>query len=442
VKQPDIVVCIEHVAREFHLACAIRYLARARYGLAVQVLSLSQDLEAALANLRPHVVTVPFCRSRQDFGIETILERCPQARLVNLACEQLLNRGSRVFRLPADSLARREVTHVAAGDFFRQWLLQARVPPENVVTAGSLTCEMYRRPYRTLFESRRDELARMHGLDSNRPWVFFPENFSAAFMSAAHRRFRQRRGFRARDLRAYIAYSQATFRQVAPWCVAAASLGTVELIVRPRPAIDADVFARNLQDAAGSLPRERLHLIKSGNVREWIHASQLVVSNYSSTLVEAAVAGKPAFLLSPVDLPESALMDWYCWAERLSDREAFLQVLLQADDVRPPTRLAQWADRNLLPHGDAIANVTALLADICQGRRMAPCPTGQPRWSRATQRFRKHLRRGERQLRDLLLPGRKSCFVHSSDRISPQAVEACTRQWEQILGPDHRRVSA
>ncbi len=120
VPQPEIVYCIEHVARELDIACAVRHLARARYGLHVDVLVLARNLEAALAQRNPAVVAVPFFRSRGDYGVQTVLRRCPGVPIVNAACEQLLSPGNRRFRMPADRIARNDTLHVAAGAFFRQ----------------------------------------------------------------------------------------------------------------------------------------------------------------------------------------------------------------------------------------------------------------------------------------------------------------------------------
>jgi surface carbohydrate biosynthesis protein len=432
--QPDVVVCIEHVARELDIACALRSLARARHGLSVDVLVMAQDLEAALAIRRPQVAVVPFCCCRQDFGVRNLLRRCPGVPVVNLAFEQLLSAGNRAFRLPHDEVAREDVLHLAAGDFFAEWLLESGVVPRNVLKIGSIAYQMYRQPYRAVFESRRAELAKAHNLDPERPWVFFPENFSAAFMSPAHIRLRLRYGYDRHALQAYVDYARGSFEDTAQWCREAAELGHVELVLRPRPALSKSVFLDALRDKLGPLPGEHFHVIKDGSVREWILASQIVVSTYSSTLVEAALAGKPSYLLAPRDIPESAGVDWHAAASKISTRETFLDLMESPARAESAGELARWAEERFLSQGDALGNLTGVLAEITAGVREAP----RLRHMGSVATIKDHLQGGlkklERHCRGLLRPRRRRVFGHECDHVTTAEIEHRTHVWDLALG--------
>jgi surface carbohydrate biosynthesis protein len=461
--------CIEHVARELDIACAVRAIAQKKYGLNVHVHVLSNELDPVFEHHRPRLVAVPYCTSRQFFP-RALLLRWPNLPILNLACEQLLSPGNRKYRLPRDEFARSQVLHVAAGEFFRRWLLESGVPPEHIVPAGSTTFQMYRDPYRRFYGTHRETLAARHGLDPNLPWVLFPENFGAAFFSKSHIRKRIRGGYARHELADYVDYAQRSFREIATWCGAAASTDHVEMIVRPRPAIARGVFARAFLDAAGKGPRRHLHFIKDGNVQQWILASQLVVSSYSTTLLEAAVAGKPAFLIAPFPAPESAASDWHPFAPCVSDQDAFLQLVRRAADesfavgrasssplsaspqagslrhgteptARPrspehslqPDRLREWADRNLLSHGDAIENVARVIAEVCWGSRTVPVPSLPPIGTALNESIRESLRRTERFLRQQLRPRRRRVFGHECDAVDQRAINKRSSLWAELL---------
>ena len=274
----DVLYCVEHDARELDIACAVRAIVHQRYGLDLRLHFLANEFVASpdLGDVR--LLVVPSCTSR-EFAHKCVFDKLPGVPVVNAACEQLFSPANRRYRMPRDVFARCQVLHLAAGEFYRRWLMAAGVPDQHIELTGSPTFQLYRPPYRQFYEPNRDDLASAYGLDSGLPWVLFPENFGAAFFKASHVRKRLRGGFDRRQLADYIDYSQRSFGEIAQWCCRAAARGGVELIVRPRPAMSATVLAQSFLDAGGRPDGQNLHFIKDGNVREWIVASDIVVSS-------------------------------------------------------------------------------------------------------------------------------------------------------------------
>ena len=58
-KNVDILLFVEHVARELDVACAVKYLAGARYNLNVEIASTVYDIDRTLKLFKPEVVAVP-----------------------------------------------------------------------------------------------------------------------------------------------------------------------------------------------------------------------------------------------------------------------------------------------------------------------------------------------------------------------------------------------
>lgn len=428
----DVLYCIEHVARELNVACAVSSIAERGFGINVDIHVLNQTLSPRLDHASPKLIALPFCVSRK-FVARSILEQFPGVPIVNLACEQLYSRANRRHRLPKDDLARHQVTHAAAGPFFRDWLIDAGVTPDRVEVVGSLPFQLYRDPYRKYFGRRRLEFAETFGLNPALPWVVLPENFGAAFFTRSQRRKRTRGGYRRRHLREYIRYAQESLREISDWCGAAASVANAEIIVRPRPAMAQQVLVDTMINAATTGAQKHWHFIKEGTIQDWIFASDLVVSSYSTTLLEAAVAGVPAFMLEPIEVPYSAGSEWHAVAPSVRKRDDFLALIDSVQDQTAESALSDWAQQNLLSSGDAIENTARLFADICHGKRQVPTPAGPPRIDAAISCIQDLGRMPERLVRRAIKRPTERIFGHECDRVDKSLVDACQDRWDRLL---------
>jgi hypothetical protein len=68
-----------------------------------------------------------------------------------------------------------------------------------------------------------------------------------------------------------------------------------EPILRPRLITPLEDFVAAVRRVVPDIP-SRMHISEPGTVREWIMASDVTVSSHSTSLIEAAVARKPAFM--------------------------------------------------------------------------------------------------------------------------------------------------
>ncbi|MBM4002647.1 MAG: hypothetical protein FJ295_05065 [Planctomycetes bacterium] len=441
MRQADVVLFVEHVSRELDIACVIRHLAWQRFGMEVGVASLTQGLEQTLRGTPPSVIAVPYFYSRRDMGIREILMRWPGVRVVNLAYEQLVSPGNQQFKVPRDPIAREHVLHLAVGDFFREFLVRHGVPRDRVLMSGSLACSLYLAPYRRYFESQRARMATQYGLEINRPWVFFPENYGAAFFSDREVERRVREGCDRRDVEEYRRTSRDSLTQVADWCRHAALHEDVEIIIRPRPATSVDTLRASFREAAGELPPDRLHFIKQESVRQWTLACDTVVSSFSTTLVEAAVADRPAYLLMPSPLPRSMHCEWHDLAPKIATADEFQRLLREGPSPFATSLLRQWAQLELLSYGDPISKVAAILA-AAVGRdcHLPPVPSAP-----VLDRMRLQWKRSRRQWKQRLLTSTASPAANpceSPDAFDTHDVDERTAAWEQTLDLPSRDLRA
>jgi hypothetical protein len=426
--QPEILYLIEHVARELDIACAIQHLVRERCGMPVEVTSIHFDLHRAISRFRPRVVVTPYFYSAHDANLRYLIRGFPQARFVNLAFEQMLSRGNLSYKRPNEPVVRRHVLHLASGPFFRDFLCEHGVAPRHVRMVGSLPLALYHLPYRRIAEHRREALARQHRLDPHKPWIFFPENYSAAFLSDEQIESRIRQGFPQHDAYHYRQFARRSMQTVIPWCWRAARLGTAEWILRPRPSTSEATFVSTCREYAGTEPPANIHFIKAGTVREWNLACQMVVTSYSTSALEAAVAGKPVNLLVPEPFPDYMHVPWHDQAPQIATEDALLELARDASNAPPAAALEAWTKTNLLGYGDPIQLAAEIVADIASGKCEAPPPprTSQNAVSNALCAVRHKTR--------ALLSRRHASHPHyGNDQFTRRDVLRCTEQWGLLL---------
>jgi hypothetical protein len=233
-----------------------------------------------------------------------------------------------------------------------------------------------------------------------------------------------------------VAFCRDSFAQVIAWCQSVAALGPVEVIIRPRPATPASEFTAAVERA---IPGQRLavRIIKDETVREWILASDLVVSSYSTSLIEAAVAGVANAMLEPVPLINALRVDWQDHAARLTSEAAFRAACLAQTGAPHDTRLGQWARSHMMAHGDAVSNLANHLAGLVQRppaknaalRRRLLAPA-HPRWQPAWVAFELSRRRGAQHRRT----AQPVTTLYERDVVSSAEISARTQRWQALLG--------
>lgn len=135
------------------------------------------------------------------------------------------------------------------------------------------------------------------------------------------------------------------------------------VILRPRPATGIEELRAFAHGVLVDLPG-RLHIVKAESAREWIMASDQVMSSYSTTLIEAALCGKPVHLVSPEPMPDGLHDDWYDKLPWIRNEDELLKAAAASQQGGSGERLAQWARTRLLGNGDPVRNIAVALAAL------------------------------------------------------------------------------
>jgi surface carbohydrate biosynthesis protein len=411
-RRVSVIWLVEHLAREMDVACAAVALLRARFGIDAEVHHVYGDAPALLREVLPEVVVYPFFYQTQALALEDYVARWPDATHFNMAWEQVHYPMHEQSKAPSDAFTRSQVTHNAWGPFYRDYLERHGVPADHIHVNGNPAYGLYAEPYRGYFDSK-EVLAARYGLDARRRWIFVPENYRWAFLSDKRLRAFGHQGAQAEaeafQLREF---SRDSLRELLAWCVSLSRNEAIEVIFRTRPATGHDVMREFARAALPGGP-ERMQFIKHGTVREWVLASDVVVSSYSTTLAEAAVAGIPCVMAQPMPIPEALWCDWYGLVPtvRTADElaEPCLTGLQVADELR------QWARASVIGPGDPILRVTDTVGRLwLQHRESPPEPPA---------------RRPEIAPKTYMNP-----LTHDQDAFTQQDVDRRVGRWRVHLG--------
>ena len=368
----QLVIFVEHVARELDLACILKCLLEKHYKISVEIASIYFNLEETLEKWRPDVVALPYCLGANDLGTRRILSEWPDSTYLNLAHEQIFHKINKECRAPQDRFSRRHVLHIAWSDFYSEYLRSHGVVGDHVLINGNPVYSLYHPPYRTYFDSRV-ELADRYGLDAKKQWVFIPENYKTAFVAEGKLRDYIRFGASGSEVYRHRDFDLYSLREVITWWVLAAKQGAIELIVRPRPATPEASFREFCRIHAGKIP-DHLHIIKDGTVREWILASDMVISSYSTTLIEAAIAKKPIYILTPLPFPDFLVQEWFHRVSKIRDAKTLMEVIKSEKHESNWLPLQSWAKQRMMIHADPVSNLAKLMSQCCLRKISVPSP--------------------------------------------------------------------
>lgn len=403
----DVLWLVEHVAREMDAACVVLSMLRGA-GLDVRVKHMYYHADEILKRYDPAVVVHPFFYYAQGaVGTGQFVARWPEAAHFNMNWEQLHYKAHVRAKAPADEFARQRVLHHAWGDFSREYLMRHGVPADHVVSGGNPAYQLYHAPYKSFFTDR-ERLAARHGLEAGRRWLLFPENYRWAFMTDAKLDFHASMGADREELGRMREYCLGMLHEVIAWCGEFARSGGV-VVFRTRPATPASVMRAFAEDVLGSIP-ERLRFIKDDSVREWILASDVVMSSISTSLIEASLAGKPAYMVEPEPLPTGLECDWYGHAVKVRDKAAFLQAAGAGGGDAVSDPLARWARSEMLGHGDPFPILAEAVGELVRTRR------------------------GPRRLGEIGAPVKCNRATHEADEFSDDDARERLAAWEACLG--------
>jgi hypothetical protein len=371
------VLFVDNVSNELDLACALKHVAWERFGMEIAIESLKSNLSTTLEQWETRAIAVPSFSSRHDSGVQEILNRWTDVRIVNLDLSWRVGADDHDDILPRDQYARSHAVHLASNDRRREALLASGVPADRVAITGSLTCGLYQEPYRNLFSVQRRRLAAQYALDPDRSWLLLTTHHGHG---AKLQHVRSDSVSRSSTHGALHESPRASLMEIGDWCRAGAEAGRCEIIVRSDDQADVEAIRNHVEESVGEAALDRLHFVNDDSHRHWIMASDAVLTTDSNVLIEAAVAERPAYLLSPetkVELRAGGWREnWNEMSSRIRTGAEFVNLVRRGPTPFSTSVLRQWVHRELLGNGDPLSAAVSMMASVVGGSHyIPPAPT-------------------------------------------------------------------
>ncbi len=376
MREVDIVYLYEHASRELDVACAVAAILEMEHGQSVEIVQWPVGFSRIVHKLKPaKLVVFPFFYAEKEFKV--LLEFWKHVKYFNLTWEQLFYAGNKLAKTPRGDFTVKNVLHHSWSRYYTNFLISSGIPAEHIFTNGQPAYTLYEAPYREYFMPR-EELAKKYGLDPSKRWVFFPENYNWAFYNQARLELFICNGQTREDVYAMKEYCDLSFSKVLHWFQKMLiEHRNVELIIRPRPSTTVSEFQHSMDLVLGTTP-ESMHVIQEESVREWILASDIVISSHSTSLIEASIAGKAAYMLEPIPMPQALKVEWQDLLHHITTFEDLNDLCGNPKISRDP-RLEDWARGTLMSNGDSILNLSKLLANLASSARKTTNAVQEPR---------------------------------------------------------------
>jgi len=434
----DVLFLVEHIDRELDVVTCVMQKLQSQFGIMAEARNFYLDMAHTLRRYNPKIVVFPFFYGADHLQPIAYLSQWPGAYFVNMAWEQILAKLDLRMKAPRDDAAKTKVHHLCWSYQHKNFLADHGVSPTHLELVGNPALKFYDSPYRSYFDSR-DHLARTHRIDPARKWILFPENYLFAFLSnQSLRELAEQQNADPEFLEQARLYCDRSLKKFFAWASELNGEQDPLLIVRPRPATTLDQMRTFMLQSNGP-SNENLRIIKAQTAREWILASDHVISSYSTTLIEAALAGKPIHRFSPEPFPTALESEWHSLVPLLKDRESFLGAMRQTPIGPTGQPLADWARTRFFPVGDpfnAIAEAIARYYTAAAPHNSRSVPDHGRLWPRRI--AIEHVRKRIQRLPVLVRHNNGYSFTapkRAADIFGADDVAKRLSRWRQALNP-------
>lgn len=358
MKKIDAIWLVEHAARELDVACAVKSILAKKYSINLEIRNFYLHIKKSLNEFNPKLVIHPFFYFN-DSVTANYVQRWPNATHFNLAWEQIFYQGNKDVKAPHDDFSKKKVIHHAWGQFFKKFLMTYEVPQEHIFVNGNPSYQLYLEPYKNYFKTREQLAARYH-INPTHKWIFIPENYRWAFITDKDIAWRATKGGNLNEMHEMKEFCQKSLTTLLKWCATATKNQNISIIFRPKPANKLSAMREYYQKAVGDIKPDNLQFIKNETVREWILASDVIISSFSTTLIESAIANKPIFMVEPLPLIKAFSNDWYKYINKIGDEKKFLDAC-NSTKKNNNDDLKVWAKKEMLNTGDPINNLASYI---------------------------------------------------------------------------------
>lgn len=292
----DVVIVYERKQRELENSILLQVELEKR-GLTCEIVQFYEAPKFNLLNINPpKVVVVPHLYNTKS--LYRTLARFGQAKyIVNMQYEQVLSKKWEDLGAHTPKGEACKGVHICWGESVASRLGNAGVPPKNINIIAPLHLDLLKPEY--LESGMKWQLAKEFGISAKKRWVLFISSFTYADIDPS--RLKLNENAAGTSLSDFPGIHTKSRNEILNWL-----RGVLEkdnetmLIYRPHP----DELSL---DAVWKLQEEfdNFKVFRGRAVKDWINASDVLYTWYSTSIVEAHFMDRPYSILRPFELPDS-----------------------------------------------------------------------------------------------------------------------------------------
>lgn len=296
-KKIDVLILIEHRAREFESAVLLKYFLNKK-GYDVIIESIKFHKESIVFKYKPEIVVVPWAYSNKEIDLFRnfkFLRKNDEILIVNMHHEQISNDGSDSFIIPKEDA--KKVVHVSWGDNYSTKLLNAGSPKNSIIQSGNPRLDFYKGKLKNLSTSKK-ALSKHYNLDMSKKWILFIAN-SFHLLNENQIQINLNKGVDIREqIEASIKNRNDYLDYVKKYLE---KHDDVLFIYRPHPSFaHLDRMAPEIIELSRNF--KNFKCISENPIRDWIINSDITISFHSTSVIECAVSNTPFYLFRSHEL--------------------------------------------------------------------------------------------------------------------------------------------
>ncbi|THB65932.1 MAG: hypothetical protein D6B27_07755 [Gammaproteobacteria bacterium] len=333
----DFLFLVEHEDRELSVVKEICKLLRNK-GFSSVV--LSAEFHCHLFRCyKPQCVVFPYATDSDNWLVKFFSAKKDSPAFVTLNWEQLLSNANKAFKRPRGELIQKHFYHLAWSDDFKSFLVESGVAKENVEVLGNPAVELLYRACQNN-EYWNGKLRDSYYIAKDKKIVFLPMNYGWAFFSDGKIKAKIEMGYDKNVAWEYRDYSQKCLKAFVGFIHEVSKNTSLHLVIRPHPSISIEQYFEIFDNQGHDIRKvNNITLTKEYTIKEWIAASDVVGSSWSTSVWDAVCIGKNGFLYTPYDRPKWLETSWNNKVPNIDKAEDVEQVMSASlePEVAPDT---------------------------------------------------------------------------------------------------------
>jgi surface carbohydrate biosynthesis protein len=278
----DIVLFIEHVDREMEVALSLKEKLDSNHK--VLIVSLIFHLHLVLLHYKIKTIVTPFV----GFGLGSVSNlffkvHNKNINFINLNFEQFLAPFNLNYKMPRTTFSKNFQIHIAWGHYFKQQLIKYGVNEKNIYITG--------RPYDQIIQKK----AILNNKIANKKCVIFIAlTDGLAFLNKRQYIEMKNLSDNPKLFEDFVKHDIETVNKIAK-LINKLNLDENDVIIRPHPSVPIDVYLNLFK---GYNFKDKIIITKSYDALYWLNKCDILITNYSTLIVDARRLNKKIFLFN------------------------------------------------------------------------------------------------------------------------------------------------